>query len=295
MPVTIRPASQDTEQLPRVVGGRDAAPAEWQAWEEEPGHDLVATDGGRVVGGIHISLVGRTEAWMENLRVHPDFQGRGVAGLLVKEAEQEARRYGAAVARTAIPAHDYAAQGVAERAGYRSRLRAVVMETDVPAGPLHMPYDAPVAIPEPAHTAEVVRFVEQTPALQAWDHLLLLGWRFRRLGVDLIKGLIKDRRVMMALRPDSREADPKRAGPYGAAVIFSIRDGAAVIALLDGSPPGMQAVYAAVVERARDEGASRLVVCTSDAGSLAPLEVREWVAHPWCPDGLVVVEKSLAS
>lgn len=295
MVLTIRAAQSDTVQLPRTVGGRDAAPPEWSTWAEEPGHDLVALDGVRVVGGIHASLVGRTEAWLENLRVHPDFQGRGVAGLLVKEAEQEARRYGAAVVRTTIPAHDYAAQGVADHAGYRRVLRGVVVETDVPPGPLHMPYDAPVVAPEPAHASEVAGYLEQTTTVQAWDRLIPLGWRFRRLAVDLVKGLIKDRRLILALRTDSPTIDPGRAGPYGAASVFAIHDEAAVISLIDGTPPGMQAVYAAIVERAREQGASRLVAFTSDVSSLAPLGVRDWVPHPWCPDGQVVVEKSLAS
>ena len=42
MPVAIRLAGIDSEQLPRIVAGREAAPLEWLEWAEEPGHDLVA-------------------------------------------------------------------------------------------------------------------------------------------------------------------------------------------------------------------------------------------------------------
>src|SRR2546430_13817753 len=123
MSVTIRTATLESVQLPLRIGGRAAGPDEWDQWSEEPGHDLVALIDGRVVGGVHLSLVSRSEAWLENLRVLPDAQGRGIAAQLVKEAEAAARRHGAAMARTAIPAHEHAAQAAAERRGSQPPLR----------------------------------------------------------------------------------------------------------------------------------------------------------------------------
>src|SRR5438552_17498189 len=102
MSVTIRTATLESVQLPLLIGGRAAGPDEWDQWSEEPGHELVALIDGRVVGGVHVSLVSRGEAWLESLGVHPDAQGRGIAAQLVKEAEAWARRYGAATARTGI-------------------------------------------------------------------------------------------------------------------------------------------------------------------------------------------------
>lgn len=287
MTIAVRAAGPDTPQLPRVLGGRAAAPEEWDVWSEEPGHDLVALDGSRSVGGIHVSLVGRTEAWLENLRVHPEEQGRGTAAALVREAEHLARRFGAAVARTAIPVHEYAAMAVAERAGYRSVLRCSISETAVPAGPVHFPYDAPVEFPTPERTRALWQFIQESPVLAAWDRLVPLGWRFRRISAELVRGLAKDRRAVTALRPDSTDAQ--------AAALFGVRDDAATITCLDGTPPGLQAVFGAVVEDARARGAARIVVFTPDTGSVTALGVRSWTPHPWCPEGLTVVQKSLVS
>lgn len=287
MAVVIRLASPETTQLPRVLGGRAAAPEEWDQWSEEPGHDLIAQDGTRVVGGIHVSLVGRSEAWMENLRVQPDVWGRGIAAQLVREAETVARGYGAAVVRTAIPAHEYAALGVAERAGYRVLLRAAVTEAALAAVPAHVPYDAPVEIPAVDRTADIVRFIESGAAAQAWHRLLPLGWRFRRVTADLVRGLIKDRRVVAALHPGSKAVQ--------AAALFALRGDAVVVSLLDGSPSGSQGVFGTIVEDARAHGAARVIVFTPDPQPLQPLDVHAWTSHPWCPDGFVVVEKSLAS
>ncbi len=295
MSLEICHATPDTLQLPRTVGGRDAAPAEWKAWAEEPGHDLVALDGGRAVGGLHISIVGRSEGWLEMLRVLPDYRGRGVAVQLVREGEQVARRYGAGTVRTAIPAHDYAALGVADRAGFRRVLQCVILEAELPSGPLHLPYDSPSLTPEVAAAPDVLRFVEGLHTLSVWDHLLPLGWRFRLITPELVKGLIKDRRVIIALRPDAVRPKSKagEAAPQAVA-IFRVRAGAAVFSLLEGTPSGMQAAFASAAEVVR-ERAERVAVFAPDAHAIELLDLRGWAPHPWCPEGLVVAGKSLAS
>jgi hypothetical protein len=270
------------------VGGREAAPREWEDWAEEPGHALAAMDGGRAVGGIHVSIVGRTEAWLEALRVHPDAQGRGIAGRLVKEGESLALHYGAAVVRTAIPAHDYGAVAVAERAGFRIVARAAVLETQVSSGPAHIPYDAPVETPRPDAAPALAAFLERTPTVTAWERLVPLGWRFRRLTPVMIRGLVRDRRAAVALQAERAESPQ-------AAALFAGHDDAAVVSVLDGTPPGMQALFGEIAESALERGATRVVVFTHDAAALRQLDAREWRAHPWCPDGLMIVEKRVAS
>jgi len=54
-------------------------------------------------------------------------------------------------------------------------------------------------------------------------------------------------------------------------------------------------VFGAVVEAARAREATRTALLAPDLRSLEVLGVRSWAPHPWCPEGLVVVEKSLAS
>ncbi|HEX4840817.1 MAG TPA: GNAT family N-acetyltransferase [bacterium] len=289
MNVLVRPATRETVQLPLVVGGRASAPAEWEAWAEEPGVDLVAHEDGRVVGGVHVSMVSRTEAWLEGLRVHPEAQGRGIAAQLVKGAEGVARHYGASVARTAVPAHEYAAQAVAERVGYRSVLRCSVVRAPLPSGPARMPYDAPLEVPVAAHSAEILRVLESTTALVAWQHLVPLGWRFRRLVPELVTGLVKDRRVLTALQPGARRS------VLQAAAFYAWHDEDVVISLSWGSPSGLQAVFGALTEEARGRGTSHVVMFTPDVRSLESLDVREWTPHTWCPEGLSVVEKNLAT
>ncbi len=282
MGLVVRAVQPDLPQLPRVVGGRAAAPPEWEAWAEEPGHALVALADGRPVGGIHVCMVGRTEAWMENLRVHPEWQGQGIARQLVQEAEQIARHYGAAVVRTGIPSHEYAALAVAERSGYRRGIQCVVLVSALQPGPAHIPYDAPVEVPALTRVPELVRFLEGLPVVQAWDRLVPLGWRFRRVVPELVRGLLKDRRLLLA-------------GEQEAAGLFAVCGEAVIVSLVDGTSSGTQAIHGTVVEQARSEGAKRVVVFTADPRSIAAIGSHEWHSHAWCPDGLLIVEKSLGA
>lgn len=288
MAVDVRPVRTESDHLPRVVGGREAAPREWQAWAEEPGQDLAAMAGGRPVGGIHVSIVGRTEAWLEALRVDPDAQGRGIAGRLIKEGEQLARRHGAAVLRAAIPAHDDGTRAVAERAGFKVITRAAVLEAEVREVPADIPHDALVETPRSDAVPALTAFLERTATLAAWARLVPLGWRFRRLLPELVRGLVKDRRAAAAL-PAGRGEMPQ------AAALFGFHEEAVVVSVLDGTPPGMQALFGEIAESAQGHGLTRVVVFTHDREALRHLDVRVWQPHPWCPDGLVIAEKRIAS
>jgi len=104
-----------------------------------------------------------------------------------------------------------------------------------------------------------------------------------------VRGLLMDRRALAALHPGAQ------VPAVQAAAVFAVRQDAAVVSVIDGTPPGMQAVFGAVVEAARAREATRTALLAPDLRSLEVLGVRSWAPHPWCPEGLVVVEKSLAS
>ncbi len=257
-----------------------ALPKEWDVWAEEPAHQVVIEESGAPVGAMHVALVSATEAWLEGLRVRRDRQGAGIGGRLVAEGEALARRYGAAVVRTAIPAHDYAAQQVAERAGYRTAARAVLHEAPIPQGPIDVPYDALVAEAEARDVASLTSWLRTTETLVAWRGLIPLGWRFRAVRPELVKGLVRDQRVL-------------RAGETVEGVaLFNVHGDAAVVAVLEGSGAQRQALAGAVALWARGQGASRLAVFAPEEETLRVIRGRR--PHPWCPDGLNIVEKTLS-
>lgn len=259
---------------------RPALPAEWEAWAEEPAHQVLIEEEDAPVGVLHVALVSATEAWLEGLRVRRDRQGAGIGGRLVAEGEAMARRYGAGIVRTAVPAHDYAAQQVAERAGFRTVARAVVYETPISDGPIDVPFDALVAEAESRDVTPLTSWLRGAETLVAWGGLIPLGWRFRTLRPELVKGLVRDERVL-------------RAGEtVEGAALFNVHGDAAVVGVLEGSPPQRHALAGAVALRARAQGASRLAFFAPDEQALQM--VRERRPHPWCPEGLTIVEKALS-
>jgi GNAT superfamily N-acetyltransferase len=71
-------------QLTREIwDGHDYVPYVWAEWLADPlGLLVVAEYAGRVVGLIKLSCKGAGEWWMQGLRVHPEFQGKGIASRL---------------------------------------------------------------------------------------------------------------------------------------------------------------------------------------------------------------------
>jgi GNAT superfamily N-acetyltransferase len=264
------------------AGPHDAAlPAEWAAWAEEPGRAVRVEEAGALLGVVHVVIVGRDEAWLEGLWVSPSARGRGVGRALIGEAETLARGHGAAVARTAVPGHDYGALAVAERTGFVRHSEAVVLTAEIPSGPLDVPYDA---LPVPAgvkDTARITAALETAPQIAAWHGLFPLGWRFRRLVQDLVRGVIKDGRVLGT------------DGGSGGVAVFVVRNRDAVISVLTGEPAQRAALFGDVLGRARMGGARRVALFAPDAHDAADLRT-PLAPHPWCPDGLVIVEKPLA-
>ncbi len=271
---TIAPLAETTPPDPAAL------PAEWAQWAEEPGHAVTISEEGRVLGTLHVTVVGRTEGWLEGLWVQPSARGRGVGRRLVQEAEELLRGHGVTAVRTAVPARDYAALAVAEHAGFIRHSEAVVLMATIDLGPINIAYDAQV---EPASLRDVpaiVRLINESPRLGAWRGLVPLGWRFRTLQPELLKGLINDGRIV-------------RSGErVEGAAAFAINSTAGVITFLEGPRAHHQALFGAVAERARATGATRIALFTPEREPPPGLHAG-FAPHPWCPDGLVIVEKLL--
>jgi GNAT superfamily N-acetyltransferase len=272
-----------------VVRDPSALPQEWSVWAEEPGLAVRVEEDGLLRGCIHVVVVGQGEGWLEGLWVDPAVRGSGLGRRLVAESFALVRRHGATVVRAAIPAHASGALTLAERIGFSRYCEAVVLLTGLP----DWPSDLPTAVLRPSLRAEattvagvkeaatIARLLAESAVVQAWHGLVPLGWRFRRLVPELVKGLIKDRRVLRA------------GGGHEGAALYALRGEWAVISALAGSREHSQALVGGVIEEARRAGASRLALFVPDASAIDGLGT-VFEPHPWCPDGLVIVQKTLA-
>jgi ribosomal protein S18 acetylase RimI-like enzyme len=92
----------------------------WDRWRRErTGKLIVAEIGGRVVGNLHLAILGEGEAWVEGMRVHPDFRRRGISTLMDRRAVKYAREAGCQVIRLETGSSNYAAQAAIVSLGYR--------------------------------------------------------------------------------------------------------------------------------------------------------------------------------
>lgn len=88
LPVAIRRACpEDTpdvlELTSHIWDGEDYVPQAWESWlVDQGGKLLVAEMQGRVAGLCKLSHSGEQDWWLQGLRVHPDFEGHGIASQL---------------------------------------------------------------------------------------------------------------------------------------------------------------------------------------------------------------------
>ncbi|GCE19333.1 GNAT family N-acetyltransferase [Dictyobacter kobayashii] len=87
----------------------------WDEWLQEPeGQLLVAVVDQQLAGVVHIQVFNETEAWLEGLRVNPDYRRQGLGRALNEAAMVEAMRRGATTIRLAVDSHNMASIELSE-------------------------------------------------------------------------------------------------------------------------------------------------------------------------------------
>lgn len=122
-PITLRPAcASDAEQLAalwQATIAEDDDPDLWQAWlAESVGTLTLATAGDVVVGMLHYAQGTPEEAFIEGVRVAPEWEDRSIATLLVQRGLQLAREHEATVIRASVAESDLALAGILTGAGF---------------------------------------------------------------------------------------------------------------------------------------------------------------------------------
>ena len=112
----------------------DYIPEVWDAWlADVNGQMFVALLANQPVGVVHVALVNGV-AWMEGMRVHPDFRRHGIGGTLEIAAHAFAHEKGCRTARLATSVKNTAAQGLLAKLGYRRAAQFVEWETEPARG-----------------------------------------------------------------------------------------------------------------------------------------------------------------
>lgn len=127
--ITIRPVrAEDRPDLEEIAArtwnGTDYLPTLIDSWIADPhGGFWAAQQGYKVIGTVKLTRLTAGEWWMEGMRVHPDFHGRGVGRLLHDYLVAEAQKVGSGALRFCTNLDNIAIQKMALATGFTQRAR----------------------------------------------------------------------------------------------------------------------------------------------------------------------------
>jgi GNAT superfamily N-acetyltransferase len=191
--VICRPAlAKDTEEVMELCShiwdGGDYTPQVWDEWLADPDGMLgVAELSGQVVGVFKLTKFQESEWYLEGLRVHPDFQGKGIASHIHEYVLETWRRMGSGIIRLTTGSYNLKVHRMCEQTGFKRIAEFIpfraqcLMETTRSFTKLKLE-EAPKAM----------EFVlgSQTNALSSG--LINLGWVFADLQLKHIQEAIQE-------------------------------------------------------------------------------------------------------
>lgn len=177
--VVCRPAreedTQDVLELTRTIWeGDDYVPLVWQDWlADSEGRLAVAEYGGRVLGLGKLTRLATGQWWLEGLRTHPEFEGRGIAANLHDYLVNAWLQIGNGTLRLATASFRTAVQHLSDRSefirvGEYSPFRASALE-----GKAHD--FRPL---EENQVYSALAFLQSSPVLALCNGLIDLGWEW---------------------------------------------------------------------------------------------------------------------
>lgn len=216
-------------ELTRLIwDGEDYVPLVWAGWLKDPHGRLAVAEiasgehAGRVVGLGKLTRLGPSDWWLEGLRTHPQFEGRGVASALYGYLMQTWLNAGRGTLRLATSSTRFAIHHLSERSGL-IRVGEFSSFQAVPSAPDRQRFRA-LSLPE---AAAALDFARRSPSLALSGGLIDLSWQW--MAPDLAQVEAAARRSM------AWWWQPAQAGDQGLLLLSEDReaqDGSTQIELL---------------------------------------------------------------
>jgi GNAT superfamily N-acetyltransferase len=178
---------QVLELSSHIWEGHDYIPLVWQDWLADPNGLLcVAEFGSRIAGFGKLTLLSASQWWLEGLRVHPEFEGRGIAShindyLLAYWLEHGDGFVRLGTSSERVKVHRMCAHRGFEKIGEYSFYGAPVMNEPVSSF-------TPILLEEIPQALELIR---HSPALPLQNGLLDYGWRWGEPCAESLEKLIR--------------------------------------------------------------------------------------------------------
>lgn len=179
-----------------IWGGNDYMPIVWERWlKEKDGVLLTVTHNGRPVGVSKVSLLAPGEVWLEGLRLHPDLQGKGLAGQINRVTFREAMKLNPRSVRYSTGAGNGASRHLAEKRGFWQVAWADWMwGTARPSG------SDSVRRARDDELSDVLMYVRDSECFREASGLYARGWRFQELNRRALRRLIRRGQLLVVRR-----------------------------------------------------------------------------------------------
>ncbi|MBE3559563.1 MAG: GNAT family N-acetyltransferase [Ktedonobacteraceae bacterium] len=176
----------------------------WDEWlHDAHGCLFVATVDGRPAGLVHMHMLSEGEAWMEGLRVDPQYRGLGLARELNLAAQAEAMRRGATLARLLIDSRNERSKHLAE-SNHMRRVGAYALYTAPPLGiaerQRHAQEQERTQIATPDDLNEIIDYLNVSNIFPLTGGLYYAGYTGYTITARLLEARIADRGIYLLCR-----------------------------------------------------------------------------------------------
>lgn len=281
----------------------------WDEWlADEQGHMAVGELEGQIVALGRIRLLAKGQAWLEGMRVDPDYRRQGIAWRFFLHKLAYARAHGARIVRLGTsdqnqPVHSMMERAGMQRVGRYEMLSGAALSDSDQAAP---PGSRSLVQLSPQHAGPVHTFLRQSPVLAAAGGLCSLDWAWETLSEARADELAAAGQLvgqwgsagnLAALAAVQREPDDERlwvgfadAGPLPVAKTGSVagpQAGAAVGLQAGVHPEALRALAQALRGLAHHWGLNSAVAMLPDLPLLreafrsADYSPAEWQGELW--------------
>ncbi|MFC1878843.1 GNAT family N-acetyltransferase [Chloroflexota bacterium] len=176
-----------------IWNGDDYVPKTWADWlADERGLLAVAEYQGRVLGLGKLSRLTEDAWWLKGLRVHPAYEGRGIASQLNQYMMAYWLQHGCGTIRLATSAKRVQVHRLCRRHSMKKILELTWFVSIPLAQAISITPFQPVT---PAQTDQAVRFAQNSQTLELTGGLMDLIWQYAPPAATLLAEDIKDGRA----------------------------------------------------------------------------------------------------
>lgn len=278
--LSIRPArADDRDAMERICAHTfewgDYIPEVWDHWlDDEEGLVIVGEVAGRVVALSKITFHVPGQAWLEGMRVDPEYQRQGIAGAFLEYSLSFAQERGARVARLGTGDYNTPVHTSAARAGMEHIGRYTVWTAEP------LPDATCPLILSPDHAMQVQEFLGSSRVLAHTHGLCSSSWAWHELTPERILHLLDRGQMVAQSAPDGSLA--------ALAPLAKEPDGERMwICFVDGEPSAVTALASAVRGYASQTGVERVttmlpdVAWLQDAFRSAGYALGDWEGELW--------------